>query len=159
MCQCVCCNCWWVNIMGVCCGGLHSACCLASCWMCQPDDLYNIAPDCCICCYCTGIGGNTCCLGNVCCAPEYLTIWSNQRNLMMGGMMGGGGPNVIIINNTEPSYGVTYQGVPPVYNQNLNKGYNPGYNQAYNQGYNQGYNYGGNSNPNYVNNYAIGYRN
>lgn len=150
MCQCVCCNCWWVNFMGVCCGGLHSACCLASCWMCQPDDLFNINSDCCICCYCTGIGGNTCCLGNVCCAPEYLTIWSNQRNMMMGGMMGGGGgTNIIIINNTEPSFGATYAGFP----QN---DYNRGYNQRYNQVYIQG----GNLNTVYANNYSNnGYRN
>lgn len=76
MCQCVLCDCWWCNVLGVCCAGWHIAYCCMSCWVCRPDGLQN--QDCCICCKCTGLGENFLCCGSVCCSPDYLKQWSNS---------------------------------------------------------------------------------
>lgn len=80
MCQCLCCGCWWCNICGVCCAGVHEAMCCCGCWVCKPDDLTQIDPDCCHMCQCVGSGGNFLCQGSVCCAPEYLKKWSVLRS-------------------------------------------------------------------------------
>ena len=86
----MCCDCWWINLCGVVCGGWHSALLCVSCWACKPGELQAYSPNCCECCTWTGIGGNFFCYGGVCCAPEALAMFSRGRRP--------GGQNVIIIN-------------------------------------------------------------
>jgi len=80
MCQFLCCDCWWCNWFGVCCGGVHQAYCLCSFWLCKPHDLKGIDPDCCHICAFDGFGGNFCCLGDVCCASNSVRTWSHMRS-------------------------------------------------------------------------------
>lgn len=94
MCQFLCCNCWWFNFCGVCCAGFHNAYCVCSYWLCKPVELTNIDPECCHICAFDGFGGNGCCWGNICCAPESVKEWSR---VMSAG--GSGGQQVVIINN------------------------------------------------------------
>jgi hypothetical protein len=78
MCQCICCDCCWINCFGVICGGLHMAYCLCSCWLCKPDGLKAIDPECCHVCAWDGWGGNECCTGAICCSPAWVKQWSAQ---------------------------------------------------------------------------------
>ena len=94
MCQFLCCDCWWFNCCGVLCGGWHDAYCVCSFWLFKPAELSNIDPDCCHICAFDGLGGNFCCWGNVCCAPESVKQWSRS---VSGG--GAGNQQVIIVNN------------------------------------------------------------
>ena len=91
MCQFLCCECWWFNCCGVICGGCHEAACIYSYWCCKPDDLAAIDPECCHICACDGWGGNGCCWGNVCCAPDAVKQWSQ--------MLSGGGGAIVVTNN------------------------------------------------------------
>jgi hypothetical protein len=93
MCQFMCCECWWFNCVGVPCGGLHNAACVCSYWLCKPPDLLAIDPECCHICACDGWGYNTCCWGNVFCAPDAVKQWSR--------MLSGGGPDAVIVQNTN----------------------------------------------------------
>lgn len=77
MCQCVCCNCWWINFCGVC-AGLHSAYLVCSCWLCKPLQLMSYDPECCHFCQCDGLGSNFFCYGGVCCAPPSVKTWSQD---------------------------------------------------------------------------------
>lgn len=79
MCQFLCCDCWWCNWCGVCCGGLHYAICICSCWVCKPLSLELVSPLCCHICDCDGWGYNACCWGHVCCAPVSLRVWSKMH--------------------------------------------------------------------------------
>ena len=74
MCQCVLCDCWWCNVLGICCAGIHFAYCCASCWVGRPDQLQN--QDCCKCCEFVGCGDNCFCCGSVLCAPDYIKAFS-----------------------------------------------------------------------------------
>ena len=94
MCQCMCCDCWWVNYCGVCCAGWHSALFCISCWLCKPMEMQNFDPDCCRLCAWTGYGGNFFCYGGVCCAPEGVKMYSRFLN--------GEGTNVVIVNTGAP---------------------------------------------------------
>ena len=96
MCQCICCDCWWINCCGAC-AGWHYAWCLCSCWICKPLEILAFDPNCCNCCICTGYGGNLCCYGGVCCAPDAVKNYSRVLN---GDMVGGG--DVVIINQQSP---------------------------------------------------------
>ena len=89
MCQFLCCDCWWCNWCGAY-AGVHNAACICSYWLCKPDDLSAIDPECCHICACDGWGGNCCCWGDICCAPDSVKQWSQ--------MMSGGG-NVVVVNN------------------------------------------------------------
>ena len=91
MCQFICCDCWWCNWCGAY-GGVHAAFCLCSYWLCKPDSLAQMDPDCCKICKCDGWGGNCCCWGDIICAPQVVKDWS-------GLMSGGGSGNVVVVNN------------------------------------------------------------
>jgi len=78
MCQCICCDCWWCNLFGVCCGGLHLAACIFSCWICKPELMKQFDAECCHICACDGCGGNMCFSGQICCAPSPVKQWSSM---------------------------------------------------------------------------------
>lgn len=78
MCQCVCCDCWWMNCFGVCCGGLSDQLCCIGYWCCAPDTLPPENQKCCYCCEKIGCGGNCFCTGSVCCAPDWIKKWSDS---------------------------------------------------------------------------------
>ena len=100
MCQCLLCGCCWWNYCGVCCGGIHEAFCVCSYWLCKPQDLRLIDPECCHICACDGWGYNCCWYGIICCAPKSVMEWSG---LMTAGMNAGMvGKQTVIINNTSP---------------------------------------------------------
>ena len=99
MCQCIVCDCWWINLCGAPCAGWHNAWFLCSCWLCKPLEMLAFDPNCCNCCIWTGYGGNCCCYGCLYCAPEAVKLYSRTLN---GEMVGGGG-NVIIINQQSPN--------------------------------------------------------
>lgn len=75
MCQCVVCDCLWCNIGGTC-AGLSSLYCCFGVWCCQPDELRNLKPSCCLCLECTGLGANVLCLGCVFFAQDWLKSYS-----------------------------------------------------------------------------------
>jgi hypothetical protein len=97
MCQCLCCDCWWINYCGIVCAGWHYAICICSYWLCKPDDLANIDPNCCHICDCDGYGGNQCCCGSICCAPDTVKTWSKMRS-------GGGTTQVVVITDRSNGY-------------------------------------------------------
>lgn len=78
MCQCVLCDCLWLNMCGVCCAGLHLALGCMACWMCKPIEMAN-QENCEIGTY-TGCGKNVFCQGMLCCAPEYVKQYSQLMN-------------------------------------------------------------------------------
>jgi hypothetical protein len=84
MCQCLICDCWWCNVCGVCCAGVayNYLCC--SIWCCKAEDLQKIDANLCHCCTFEGLGGNFCCYGEICCAPDYLKQWSKLRSQPAG---------------------------------------------------------------------------
>lgn len=88
MCQFLCCDCWWFNCLGVICGGFHNAYCLCSFWLCKPEDLVALDPDCCHVMACDGWGYNCCFWGNICCAPQTIKDWSRVVS---------GGSDVVVI--------------------------------------------------------------
>ena len=77
MCQCVLFGCWWCNICGEMCAGVHEALFLCSCWLCKPDEIAKADPACCHCLDCDGWGGHFFCYGCVCCAPRYVKNYSD----------------------------------------------------------------------------------
>lgn len=87
MCQCVLCDCFWVNICGIPCGGVHNACLCFSYWCCKPDELKALDADCCKFCVWSGWGGNCFCYGKLCCAPEAIKTYSRS---ISGDMVGSG---------------------------------------------------------------------
>jgi hypothetical protein len=101
MCQCLICDCWWYNYFGICCGGCHTADLVCSCWLCKPEDLMILDPECCHICACDGCGYNHFCLGSVCCAPTAVKEWSISRTT--GKPAGSFNGKTIIINNNIPS--------------------------------------------------------
>lgn len=102
MCQCMVCNCWWINYCGVMCGGLHEGNLICSYWLCKPLDLRQFDPLCCHICECDGCGGNSCCTGSICCAPKYIAEWSALR---AGGFSAAtlNSNRTIVITNPPPS--------------------------------------------------------
>lgn len=78
MCQCLCCDCWWCNFGGVPCGGIHLGLCLCSFWMCKPIELQTMDPDFCKLCAFDGLGSNLCCIGSICCASDFVRMWSKK---------------------------------------------------------------------------------
>ena len=80
MCQCVICDCWWVNLCGIICAGWHWAYCCCSFWLCHPEEMMNIDPDCCKVCTWTGCGQVICCWGGVCFAPDSVKTYSRVKN-------------------------------------------------------------------------------
>lgn len=98
MCQCVLCDCFWWNVCGVPCAGIHHACFCFSYWCCKPAELADFDPDCCKVCEWTGWGGNCLCYGELCCAPEAV---KNFSRLKSGDVVGGG--NVIIVGGATSS--------------------------------------------------------
>jgi hypothetical protein len=110
MCQCLICGCWWYNYCGVCCGGCHEASLFYSWWLCKPEDLRMLDPECCHICACDGLGGNCLYYGSICCAPKAVQEWSGLRaaGKTAGDLSSG---KTIIINNTSP---------PPIYMQPAN---------------------------------------
>ena len=129
MCQCILCDCWWCNWCGVCCAGWadHELCC--SCWICKPDDLLMIDPECCHCCDgCAGYGGNFFCQGSICCAPDWVRNWSKFKS--SGQMPGNNGPQVVIYQQQGgvPQYEGGYQPQPQ-----QQQGYQPQQQQGYQQ--------------------------
>ena len=103
MCQCLVCDCWWVNMCGVPCAGLHNAICICSYWLCRPADLQLMDPVCCKICGCDGWGGNCCCWGGVCCAAEVVKQWSRMRS-------SGGQREVVVVVQTNGNQGYGNQG-------------------------------------------------
>lgn len=102
MCQCLICGCCWWNYCGVCCGGIHEAACVCSYWLCKPDDLRLIDPECCHVCACDGYGYNCLYYGIICCAPRAVQEWSGLR--AAGKTAADLNKQTIIINNTSPVY-------------------------------------------------------
>jgi hypothetical protein len=96
MCQCLCCDCWWLNFCGIPCAGVHYAICICSYWLCRPADLALMDPNCCKICACDGWGSNCFCWGGVCCASEVVKQWSKNRS--SGGA--GGQDVVVVVQNT-----------------------------------------------------------
>ena len=122
MCQCMICECWWVNYCGVCCAGVAAFGCCYSYWCCKHESLVPFDKECCHCCDGFAGWGNNCfCQGGVCCAPDYLKKWS-------------------VFQTT----GAIGNGPMPNMNSQMNQGY-PNQQQQYPQGggYNPGQQYGG----------------
>ena len=136
MCQCVCCGCWWVNCWGACCSGCHTAYCCYMCWICPPDGI-----ECCLCMKCTGIGANCLCVGDVCCAPEYLRAWSANQ-----GVVQKESPAIVINNSNQGGNIVVDQRTPMMGNQMAPYGMSQpnGYQGNPNQGQTMGQGYPGN---------------
>lgn len=136
MCQCLICGCCWWNYCGVCCGGIHEAFCVCSYWLCKPEDLRLIDPECCHVCACDGWGYNCLWYGIICCAPKAVMEWSGLRTA--GKTASDLNKHTVIINNTSPIYmpqqqemvypGPNYSpyGGPPQ-NFNVNVGVGGGY--------------------------------
>lgn len=93
MCQLLVCDCWWLNCCGIPCGGFNNSACVCSYWLCKPVDLMAIDPECCHICAFDGWGGNSCCWGGICCAPESVKQWSR--------MLHTGGQDVVVVVNTQ----------------------------------------------------------
>ncbi len=91
MCQFLICDCWWHNCCGLCGGWYHAACC-CSAWLCMPDEMTQIDPDCCKIGWCLGYGYNHCCWGNVCCVTDSFRTYSGV--VTMGG-------NVMSVNSGQ----------------------------------------------------------
>lgn len=79
MCQCLACDCIWCNCFGVCCAGVAENLLCCRCWMCKDDALKQIDPECCACGW-SGYGGNFCCYGMICCAPDAVRNWSKAKS-------------------------------------------------------------------------------
>lgn len=131
MCQCLICGCWWYNYCGVCCGGCHEATLIYSWWICKPEDLRMLDPECCHICACDGLGGNCLYYGSICCAPKAVQEWSGLRSAGRTAADLNSG-KTIIINNTSP---------PPVYMQPVGyqmttttRNYGPGVDMNINMG-------------------------
>jgi hypothetical protein len=92
MCQFLCFDCWWCNFCGIVCGGVHNAICVCSYWLCKPEELAAIDPECCHIMACDGWGGNCFFFGDICCAPDSVKEWSRLKS-------GGGGVDVVVVNN------------------------------------------------------------
>lgn len=93
MCQFVICDCWWHNCCGVLCGGCYHASCCWSCWLCMPDEMMQIDPDCCKIGCCLGWGYNHCWHGNVCCITDSLRTYSGVVTM---------GADVVSVNSAQP---------------------------------------------------------
>lgn len=78
MCQCMVCDCWWMNCCGACAGLSDNLCCIGF-WCCSPDSFPPEAKKCCFCFESTGFGGNCLCTGGVCCVPDWLKKWSSSQ--------------------------------------------------------------------------------
>lgn len=78
MCQCVVCDCWWMNCCGECGFGCTEQLCCIGYWCCQPDSIPPEGKKCCFCCDRVGCGGGVCCVGGICFSPEWLVKWSNS---------------------------------------------------------------------------------
>ena len=81
MCQCLCCDCWWINYCGVPCGGIYHAYLCCSFWLCMPHQMQRIDPDCCKVACCVGYGYNHCCFGSVCCVTDSVAAFSKTVSL------------------------------------------------------------------------------
>jgi hypothetical protein len=90
MCQLICCDCWWCNWCGVICGGWHNAYCCCSFWLCMPDEMQQIDPECCKVGQMTGCGYNHCCWGNILCIPDSIRTYSGVVTM---------GADVVGVNN------------------------------------------------------------
>lgn len=93
MCQFIICDCWWHNCGGILCGGCYQAGCCCSMWLCMPDEMSQIDPDCCKVGCCLGWGYNHCCHGNVCCITDSFRTYSNVVTL---------GADVVSVNSGQP---------------------------------------------------------
>lgn len=132
MCQCLICGCWWYNYCGVCCGGCHEANLIYSWWLCKPEDLRMLDPQCCHICACDGLGGNCLYAGSICCAPKAVQEWSGLRSAGKTASDLNSG-KTIIINNTSPN----------VYMQQPEMGYQVTTTTRSNSGMNANVNMGG----------------
>lgn len=73
MCQCVCCDCWWMNRCGICCAGVSWNFLVCGLWLCKPQEMKNQD----ICTIgCSGWGGSCFFCSDVCCAPDYVINYS-----------------------------------------------------------------------------------
>lgn len=93
MCQFVICDCWWHNCCGVLCGGCYHAACCCSAWLCMPDEMTQIDPDCCKIGCCLGYGYNHCWHGNVCCITDSFRTYSGVVTM---------GADVVTVNSAQP---------------------------------------------------------
>lgn len=150
MCQCLICGCWWYNYCGVCCGGCHEASLIWSYWLCKPEDLRLIDPQCCHLCACDGCGYNCFYYGSILCAPRAVQEWSGLRSA--GKTAADLNKNTIIINNTSPAFiapAVSYQVTttttsgPGYGGENMNMNMNMGGGYGGNVGMNMNTNMGG----------------
>lgn len=146
MCQCLICGCWWYNYCGVCCGGCHEAHLIYSWWLCKPEDLRMIDPECCKICACDGLGYNCLYYGSICCATKAIQEWSGLRSAGKTAADLNSG-KTIIINNTSPVYmqGGYEMDTTTVRTQGVNMGVNMG---APNMNVNANMGMGGNVNMN-----------
>lgn len=133
MCQCLICGCWWYNVCGVCCGGCHDASLIYSCWLCKPDDLRMLDPECCHLCACDGFGFNFINYGSVCCAPKAVREWSALHSIGRTPADLNSNKTILINNNAPPS---------PIYMQQMGGNYQT--NMAMNGNYSAGINMNGN---------------
>jgi hypothetical protein len=78
MCQCVLCDCLWLNYCGILNAGWYVAVELVSCWACQPQEIKNTDDDC-VRWGCEGCGSNFFCSGCVICATAYLKDYSHIK--------------------------------------------------------------------------------
>lgn len=81
-CQTLVCGCWWCSCCNIACMGVAMPVCCFECWCGKHDQLVSFNEKCCTCCEKTGFGGVCCCCGSICCAPEWLTAFSNKRKSM-----------------------------------------------------------------------------
>ena len=78
MCQCVCCDCIWLNYCGAVTGLGEFACCIGW-WCCSPESFPPEGKKCCFCFEKIGMGSTFFCCGGICCAPEWLVGWSKSQ--------------------------------------------------------------------------------
>lgn len=76
MCQCIMCDCWWINCCEVCLSGLSISFFLLECWLCKPNELQRYDNDCCHVCTWVGYGGTMCCVSSILCAPDPVKYYS-----------------------------------------------------------------------------------
>lgn len=79
MCQFLICDCWWCSCCNVGCLGVGASMCCFGCWSCKHKQIVAFDYSCCTCCEQTGFGMECCCVGSVCCAPEWLRAFSKKK--------------------------------------------------------------------------------
>ena len=104
MCQCIICDCIWANLCGVVFGGFYHGCMCASCWLCMPDEMLQIDPECVKIGCCAGWGYNYCCWGCVYCIPDSIRTYSGVKTMGADVVGVNGGNTGTPLNNQQGYY-------------------------------------------------------